>query len=433
MKQGKALARSRTQVVWVGVLLLAVGVGGFFLWAATVTLAQGVVASGTVVVEGKRRSIQHLEGGIVKAIHVRDGDRVETGQLLLELEDTRARAAYRLLRMRLLHTLAEMERLEAERDDGEAPRFMLQGDFSNRERQQVMRLQQSLFEARKAQFEGQSEILQQRSKQLQRKIAGLEGQLKSLNRQQELVVDELGSSRKLFEKKLIERPQILKLEKEKSALEGESGGVEADIAATRVAIGEAELEILQLTNNRQKEIAEALLLARERMLEYVEKIAAARDVLQRTRIHAPEEGVVIDLVANTVGGVVAAGVAVLDLVPSGERLMVEARIQPAEVNYIFPGIKSRVRLLAFKQRTAPQLWGEVAFVSADALEDERGGQRYYLARIVVPQQQLERLHQGAEIVPGMPVEVLIDAGERTAMEYWLEPVRDVIRRGMREQ
>jgi len=414
-------------------LLLLFGVSVFFYWAFTVPLAQGVVASGSVVVDGKRKTVQHLEGGIIQAIHVKDGDRVVSGQLLIELESTRSRAEFALLQVRWLHTQAKIGRLQAERDGEEQFQFAIQGGFSSVDSAETINLQQSLFDARKQQFEGRTELLQQRIKQLQRKVAGLEVESESLLKQQGLVQEELDRSWLLHQKKLLELPQILKLEKELSVLEGEYGRIDAEIAAARIAMGEAELEILQLANDRRKEIAEELLSARELLLELDEQLAAARDVLRRTKITAPESGVVLDLEANTVGGVVAPGMSILDLVPDRDRLMIEARVQPADVDHVHRGMQSRVRLLAFKQRTTPILWGVIDFVSADALLDEQSNQSYYLARIVVSRQQFDRLPEGAEVVPGMPVEVLVDAGERTAMEYWLDPIEDVVRRGMREQ
>lgn len=413
-----------TVIIRTGLLLLLIGFGGFLYWSLTMPLAKGVVATGSIIVDGKRKTIQHLEGGIIAAIYVKDGDRVERGQLLLELDSTHARAQRDLLEVRLQHTQALTERLHAERSAQVEIRFSQNNSASE--------LQRSLFQARMAQKQGQVSLLLQRMEQLKRKVSGLEAQSFSLLKQQSLVIKELERSEGLFQKQLLDLPQMLRLQKEESQINGEYGHIQSEIAATEVAIGEAELEILQLEHVRQQEVAEQLLQSEERLLELNEQLATAEDVLERIKIYAPQNGVVLDLSAHTIGGVIAPGSAILELVPESDRLVLEARVQPADIDHVVVGMTARIRLSALKQRSTPMLKGQVEFVSADALMDEGTRQSYYLAQIVIAEDERSRLGV-QQVIPGMPVEVLVDAGKRTAMEYLLDPLEDVVVRGMREE
>ena len=425
---------SRDLALRVGIIVIVVALGGFLAWASLVPLTEGVVATGSVVVDTAHKTVQHLEGGIVEKLYVEEGSEVEAGDILIELSGTQARAELELLKNRYYARLAEINRLNAERllhdkvtfsqellDKSEEPRVA-----------DILAVQQDLFEVRRRQYQGQIEILERRIDQLEEKIHGLEASRKARLREQTLIERDLKSLNALYEKQLVDEGMLIARQREYEQGMGRAASIAAEVAAGRVAIGETRQQIIQLEHALRTEVSDRITKAQQELFETRERMAAVRDVLQRTRIVAPQDGKVIKLTAHTLGGVIAPGSPIMNIVPSEDRLMVEGRVRPTDVDNVSPGQAARLRFSAFRWRTTPQVQGRVERISPDTLQDPAAPEPYYLARILVPEEELAKLGE-VQIGPGMPVEILFTGEERTAMDYLLEPLTDVLNKALVEE
>ncbi|WP_421708797.1 HlyD family type I secretion periplasmic adaptor subunit [Algihabitans sp.] len=424
---------SARKTILTGLCVGAVTFGGLGTWAATADLASAVVAQGTLVVEGDRKLVQHPEGGVVAQLFVKDGDSVNAGQLLLSLDATQVRASLGVLRANLDATLAERARLVAERED--KTEIIFPEELLTRQSeagvQETVTGQNRLFEARTAAFDGRVEVLRQRIAQLNEEITGIEAQQRSKARQATLIGEELAGLEALFAKGLTEKPRILALRRDQARLEGERGEHLAAIARAKKAIGETELEILQSTLQRQEETSTSLREVQTRVLDLSERIAAAQDRVDKIELRAPAAGVVVNLAITTEGAVLQAGETLLEIVPHDTRLLVEAKLRPDDVDSVSVGQPARLRMTALVQRTTPTLRGRLIYVSADRLEEQRSGEPYFRALVALEAGEAERL-EGQPILPGMPAEVMVETGERTALEYLVQPISDTLRKAWRE-
>ncbi len=416
-----------------GLLVVILGFGSFLAWTLYAPLAKGVVASGQVVVADKRKTIQHLEGGIIAAIHITEGQEVKAGQLLIELDDTRVKAERDLLQTRYFHSLAMLNRLDAERLAQDKVEFS--EELLTREQDpsvnKILVSQINSFDARQTEISGQIDLLNQKIKQLEQKIKGLNAQKRSLAEQVRLVQQELKRTQAMYEKKLVELPRLIKQKKELVQIQGNISQIATEVTTTEVAINETRLELLQIKKNRAQEVSEQILEVQTQVLELKEKLITAEDKLTRTKIVAPQAGTILGLSTHTIGGVIPSAKAILEIVPPSERLLVEVKLKPIDIDNVMPNMMARVRFTAFKRKLTPTIAGKVEYISADALFDEAVQQNYYLARISIEPTEVAKLPD-QDITPGMPVDVLIEAGERTAMEYLLAPLEEVIRKGMKE-
>jgi HlyD family type I secretion membrane fusion protein len=420
-------------VVRFGLIAVIVGFGGFLAWAVFAPLTEGVIAQGTVTVDGKRKTIQHLEGGIVRAIYVKEGEQVKRGDVLVALDQTQIGAQKDLLLARYWAQLASLDRLQAERMNARDVVYSpeLISDDDNARIMNLLEIQNSLFKARNDQLQGQTAILEQRVAQLERQVTGLQSERSAREQEISYITEELTRVEELHGQGLIGLPRLLEQKKALSKAEGAVGSIDAQIAAARVESGQAKLEILQLDLERKQEVAESILEAQELLFELREQLASTEDVLSRTMVKAPQSGTVLGLNVWTVGGVIPPGAALLEIVPDNRELVVEARVGLTDIDNVVEGLPARTRLLALKSRTTPDLNGTVENVSADALVDEATQESYYVARIAIPEEELALVGDD-NIIPGMPVEVMIEAGQRTAMEYLTDPITDVVRRSMTE-
>ncbi len=432
--QDQKLAPTETRrVVLAGLAVICLTFGGFFGWAAYAELSSAVIASGTVMVDSNRKAIQHVEGGIVKDILVRNGDAVRGGALLLRLDETRAKASLAILQSKLDQALAAEARLLAERDRAEAivyPAALL----GRREEPQlagILRGQDSLFQARLATLAGETEIYEQRIAQVGEQISGYRAQQKSKSTQIDLINEELTGLKTLLAKGFAEKPKVLTLEREAARLGGERGELVADVAAAKTSISEARLQILQLEKDFRERVEQELREVRAEVFDLSERVAASQFVLDHLEVRAPEDGVVVGLQVYASGQVVKAGQTILELVPVDDQLIVEAKIRPFDIDNLTPGQDADVLFTAFPQRTTPRLSGSVVYISADRFEDERSGEAYYLARVFVSDGEAARLGEH-KLSPGMPADVMIKTGERTALDYLIQPLRDSIMRAWRE-
>lgn len=422
--------------IWitVGVIMIVSTFGVFGTWAALASLTSAALAPGVIAVDSNWRTLQHLEGGIVAELMVRDGDVVEEGTVLLRLDPTRSDATLSIIDSQLVLALATEARLVAERDGAEE--VALPAELTERAQQAevatIVAGQQLLFRARKDSMEGQTNILRQRIDQLQQEIQGLQVQQDATRQQYDLIQEELSGLRELFEQGYVPRTRILALERESEQLRGARGEDLAAIARARSQIGETELQILQLERNFREQVVTELRDVQASVFDLRERRVAAADERRRIDVVAPVTGQVINLAVHTVGGVVRPGEAILSIVPVDDRLVIDARVKPDDRERVAAGQPAQVRLSGLSQRSTPVLLGEVLTISADRLTDNQTGEAFYQARVVIPEDQLDRLDSSVSLVAGMPADVMIETGERTALGYLLAPITDSLRTAFRD-
>lgn len=416
-----------------GLVLIAAFFVGFGAWAAIAPLASAAIAVGAVSVESSRKSVQHLEGGIVAEIHVRDGSIVAKGAPLVRLDDTRSRANLDILESRLWNAMALAARLAAERDQEDELQL---GDELNEhlDEPQVERIvdsQREIFASRQRLLKNRISILEQRIQRLKEQVAGLVSQRRSANEQIRYIAEEIASVRKMVERGHEPRPRLLALMRQRAEIEGNKGEYSALIAKAREELAEIELQIVNLQNDRFNEVLESHDQAWRTLSDLRERVLAARDVVERTVIRAPRGGVVVGLDIHTVGGVVRGGVPLMEIVPVDDNLIVEARLDPNDIDVVRVGQRAEVTLSAYNQRKVEPLDGEVAHISADRYLDERTQIAYYLAKVRLDDEEVARLEE-VELHPGMAASVMILTGEATFLDYLLSPIIDSVRKAFRE-
>jgi HlyD family type I secretion membrane fusion protein len=409
------------------------GVGGVFGWGAFAMIDSAVVAPGTLMVEGNRRNVQHLEGGIVGEVLVRDGVIVAPGQPLIRLDDTRVRAGLNVVLDETDRLRARIAVLTAEREEAPTPAFPPELVTRRTEPKvaEIMAVQGDEFIARRAALQGQIEILTQRALQLQKQIDGLNVRIESNDRQLALVRQEILGVEGLVRMGLERLPRLLALQREEARLIGERGEAIENVARTQQAVGEAEMQRAQLLRARQEEIAKELRELQGRLLELREREISANDQLTRLTIDAPEAGMVMDLRYTTRGGVIAPGSQVASIVPQEERLVVEVQITPVDVDTVRIGMPASIRLSHAAARTTPILEGSVERIAPDRMTDQRTGMPYFVARVGFAPEELAK-HEALRLQPGMHAEVLIRRGERSFASYLARPLADRFAKSIRE-
>ncbi|CAN1489353.1 AcrA Membrane-fusion protein [Rhabdaerophilaceae bacterium] len=417
-----------------GTLTIILTFGVIGTWAAVASLDSAVIAGGTISVETNRKTMQHLEGGIVRTISVLEGDAVEKDQLLFTLDDTAARANVVLLSNQMATFKVQEVRLMAERD-GRASIDIPQ-DVQERANEvvvaQTIRDQIHQFEERRRSLNGQISVLQSRVVQLRNEIAGLMLEKSSNEKQVGFISKELIGMRSLLEKNLIPVTRVYAHEREHIRLEGTIGRTTADIAKAEGAISEVALQIQQLSQKFQEDVAANLIEVRTRISDLNGRLNVANDILSRTELRAPRAGVVQNLKVWTLGQVIRSGEALLEIVPTDEPLIVQVQIMPQDVNVVSPGLVAEVRFPSFHARTIPTLFGKVERISRDRLIDEATRQPYFLGLVSVDRTQLPKdINQ--RLSAGMPAELIIGTGERTVLQYLVQPLTNSLRKVGREQ
>lgn len=418
----------------VGVAIIVSSFGIAIVWSSLAPLASAVIAQGVVKVDTSRKKIQHLAGGTVLEIRARDGVQVKAGDVLVKLDPTRADASHGVLRAGLDAALAQQSRLVAERD-GHAQVTYPADLLRRRQDPQVMELiksQNSLFEARKTSLRGQVEILGKQIAALNNKIEGLGGQqLAKEDQLRSLRLDVAGFA-DLAAQGMLEKTRVRNTERDVARLDGERAEHIADIAQAKTVISEKELEKFQVQKRFREEVIEELRKVQNEMNDYTERIGAARHELEQTEIRAPVDGTVVETKTHTTGGVVGPGEVLMEIVPTHDRLIIEAKARPEDIDRLRLGLPAGVKLSAFDQRSIPELEGQVSYVSADIIEDAKTGVAYFLVKIEVPESELKRL-KGRSIQPGMMADVFIRTGERTFLGYLLDPLVQSFNKAWREE
>ncbi len=422
-------------IVRTGLIILFVFLGGFLLWATFFPLESGTVANGNIVIESNRKTIQHLEGGIVSEIFVREGEKVHKGEKLIQLDQAQTIANLRLLKNQTNLLLAREAALKASRDHLDHvtyPKRLV--DIANNndpEIQEIISDANRLFQSRKNTLEDGVATLKNKLDQLKNEIESLKAQVKSSEDQLALIKEELHSWETL-NSNYVDKPKVLALKREATKLEGDRNEQLALIARAEQRMTEAELNVTNFIDTKENEVLKQLEETDYNLVTNLEKESAAEDVVNRSLITSPQEGIVLNLKVHTIGGVIAPREPLMDIVPEQEKLIIEAKINPINIAVVRPGLLAKVKLSAYKQRTTPSLNGMVDSVSADTFKDERTNETYYLARISVDIKELSRLPE-VTLQPGMPVQVLIIVDKKTPMDYFLKPIIDSFHRAFREQ
>ena len=414
----------------IGLGLLTLVFGVFGLWAATAPLDGAAFGAGTVTVKSYKKIVQHLEGGIVADIFVRNGDLVQAGDPLLVLDDTQSVAQLEIANSQLIALLAREARLIAERDDLTQvtyPRSLNSAD--SRVRAEIA-AQNEIFEARKTANDGRIRILEQRIEQLRSQITGMQAQQETKESLAESFQEELQDTRSLLDQGFSDKSLLRQAERNFASYSGEAAELSARIASTEVQVGETRLEVLQQESEFQNEVVSELGEVQTSLQDVNERVVALQDIVSRTTVAAPDTGVVNGMQVHTIGGVIGPGVPIAEIVPESDELIVEASVNPIDIDRVSEGQEARIRFSTFGSR-APTIFGTLMSLSADAILNETTGASHYLARVEVNPDSIEELGDLA-LMPGMPTEIYINTGSRTLIQYLFKPLSNAVSRSFNE-
>lgn len=411
---------------------LLIGVGG---WAATAEFSGAVVASGSLVVESEVKKVQHPNGGVIGELLVRDGDRVTAGDVVIRLDETVTQANLSIVSKALEESLARQARLEAERDG--ATQVVFPGELSvaaedSPETAALLNGERRLFDTRNTARAGLKSQYIERIGQVRDQIQAYSDQIVAKDQEGDLIEQELGGVRELYRKQLVPLTRVNALERDAARIAGEKGTLTSAVAQSKGKITETELQILQIDQDLRTEVGKELAEVRAKIAELVERKVAAEDQLKRVEIRAPQSGTVHQLAVHTIGGVVSPGETLMLIVPAADRLTVQARVRPQDIEQVHSGQGAALRFSALNHRTTPEIEGEVSRISPDLTTDKRTGQDFYTIRINIGEHELERLDD-VKLGPGMPVEVFMRTQQRTVLTYFIKPLSDQIARAFRER
>jgi epimerase transport system membrane fusion protein len=423
-----------------GLALVLIVFGGFGAWASLAPLQSAALAPGVITVEHYRKTVQHLEGGIIRTLAVHDGDSVHQDQVIATLDDTQSRAQLEVSRGQLYLRIAQEARLAAQRDRLPIVRYpqALLAHQNDPRVQEAIRLQDQTFKVRQAATDGEHAVYRRQIEQLRAKIKGLQAQKHSKDRLVESYRGDVNDFRSLLKEGFTEKQKVEELDRALAQNEGQRGALLSDIAASELQIAEIELKILQLQKDLQRDVAKELSEVQTELFSLREKVQALERTLDRTVIKAPVSGMVLGLAVHTIGAVIQPGGRLLDIVPQDQKLIIEAQVNPIDIDRVTVGQLAEVRFSAFKTRDLPMIKGTLISLSADRIvtankENTGGDTAYYLARVEVSPSGLQALRDAnLELVPGMPTEVLIQTGARTLVQYLMKPLTNTFKRALIE-
>ena len=414
-----------------GVLLFVALFGFGGIWASSAPIDGAALAPGQVMVRTYSKVVQHLEGGIINDIFVENGESIEQGEPILNLDSTQSLAALEISNSEFIALRALELRLIAERDVDEAlgysGEFLSLGDRAEEE----TKAQIEIFEARRSAFEGSIEVLEQRIEQLGSQIVGLKALKDSKDELAKSFQEELEDIRVLLDQGFADKNRLRALERNVATFKGEAAELLANISSTEVQIGETQLQIIQQEREFQNSVVTELSGVQTNVSAVAERVIALEDIVSRTVVRAPESGIVNGLQVHTIGGVITPGMRIVDIVPQEEDLIIEASVAPVDIDRVKVGQQATIRFSSFAMGTVPTLYGEVINISADSILNESTLNPYYLARVEVTPDSLDSLSD-LVLMPGMPAEVYIATGERTFFEYLMKPFSNAVARGFRE-
>ena len=415
----------------VGYVMLLVTFSLFGGWAALAPLDSSALAPGVVTVKSYRKTVQHLEGGIVRELRVHDGDLVKTGDVLLVLDNTQARSDMETTRSQLIAALQLQARLEAERDALPEPVAVPTLDLADPRVQEARDSEARIFQTRRTSLLGEIGLQETTIGQIEEQVRGFKAIIASKQMLAASYQEEIVDLRALLAEGYVDKQRLREQERSLARLQTEIAESQSEIAQARIHVDEAKLKILQLKKAFASEVAGLLGDARTKVYELRERLATLQDRDQRTDILAPESGMVMGMTVHTLGAVVSPGTALLDIVPANEELIVEAQVSPMDIDRIALGKLADIRFSAFKSSTTPVIEGRLVQISADRLINKDTGAAYYLARVALTDKGRQTLGN-LTLVPGMPVEVLVNTGARTLLQYLIQPASNVFARSLIE-
>lgn len=419
--------------LFAGLATCAFLVGVVGALAATISISGAVIAHGLLAVSSNVKRIQHPTGGVISEIAIKEGSKVEVGDLLIKLDPTVTQANLAIVANSLDEYWVRLSRLEAERDGVSTIRLPVA--FKDRESdpevQRLMQEENTVFELRANSRSGLKKQLRERITQLGQEVQGQEEQQAAKRREMDLIKKELDAVKTLWDQKLVSVQRVAALEREEARLDGEYGARTAAIAQAKGKVAEIELQIIQIDEDLRSDVAKEISDLQAKISEASERKTAAEDQLRRIEIRSPQAGVVHELVVHTIGGVIAPGETVMQIVPTEDDLAVEARIMPQDIDQVHKGQEAIIRLSAFSQQTTPELKGKLEQLAVDLTVDKQTGGAFYLARLSIPREELARLEK-LSLTAGMPAEVFFETGDRTMLSYIVKPLRDQIDRAFRE-
>jgi HlyD family type I secretion membrane fusion protein len=425
--------RMRRPIV-LGMLVVVVLVFGALLWASLAPIAGAAVASGTVRVENNSKTLRHREGGVIRKIYVREGQKVRAGQVLIQFDRVQSQASVDIYRSAYDTALANIARFQAEADNAAQIHFPqeLLDRQSDPQVQALLDSQRMLFQTRMALYRSEATVLAGQARQLVTQIGGLRAQAAAADAQSGLVDEELTGVSELEKQGYAPRSRLLALQRSAAGIKGQRGSITSDIARARQSIGEIQLQIAQLNDKRQTDAAQGLSEAQAKLTDAAPKLRQTASSLQETVVRAPVDGYVFNLTQYTEGGVAQPGEMLMQIVPANVPLLISAQIHPMNISDVRVGMPARVTLTAYNPRTTPQVDGTVTLVGADAKIDEVTKRPYYEALIKVNPEELAQAGPNVRLTPGMPVSVAVVTSSRTVMDYLLGPLVDAMRVSMRE-
>ena len=416
----------------VGFWIVFLTFGVFGSWAAFAPLDSAAYAPGVVTVQSYRKTVEHLEGGIVKDVLAHDGDIVKRGDPIVILDDSQLKAEYETTYSQLIASKAMEARLRAERDDLSTIDFSSLLPASTPRGQEARDSETQVFNARRGARLGEVAVLKERIGQLNQQIKGTEAMIGTKQNLGRSYTGEIGELDELLAQGFVDKQRLLEQQRKLDMLKSEMADHRSSITKTRLQINETELQMLQINKDFNSDVVKQLAEVQTKAYDLQERTTALRDRLSRVVIRAPEDGMVIDMKVHTIGGVIRPGAPIMDIVPSISRLIVEAHVPPVDIDRIGVGKLADMRFSAFSAATTPVIEGEVIQVSADRMTEERTGQPYYLARVQVTEAGQHKLGD-RKLLPGMPADVLIKTGTRTMLQYILQPARNAISQSMIEE
>lgn len=419
------------RVRFVGMLVVLVTFGLFGSWAAFAPLDSAAMAPGVVTVQTYRKTIQHLEGGIVRDLLVRDGDIVKTGDPLIVLDETQVRAEFEMTKSQLIASQAMEARLLAERDDLPGVDFSGMIELDSPRAREARDGETQVFNARRGSRLGEIAVLEKRIGQLHEQINGLKAMIGTKGSLDKSYRKEIRELNELLAEGFVDKQRLIEQERNLDKLKSEVADHQSEITKTRLQISETELQILQLNKDFNSEVVNQLAEVQTRIFDLQEKMSALEDRLSRAVIRAPVDGMILGMTVHTIGGVVSPATPLLDIVPSVSDLIIEAQVSPMDIDRVDIGKSADVRFSAFNSATTPVIKGVVTQVSADRLMNQETGMPYYLARISLTEEGA-RMLGALKLLPGMPAEVLINTGERTMLQYLLQPAKNLVAKSMIE-
>jgi len=413
-------------------IIIGLFFGIFLGWATVAQMESAAIASGNVKVSSSRKEIQHLEGGIVQDIKVRDGDFVTAGDILVVLDETQRRAALQLYHTRWLDLVAREARLIAERDglnDIVFPAILMNTVQSTDTTRDVVAVQRETFKNRQESLAGQQAMVRQQILQAREEISGLKEHVEATNVELSIVREDIENVSALLKQGYAQKPRLQELKRDATSIQSDLAKSKSRMAALSRKIAELNLQEIALETKFREQTLHALQDTQAQLADASEQTRAAADTLSRTHVVAPISGTIVNNRLHTVGGVIAPGATLMEIVPSNDRFVIEARINPLDIDVVREGLEARVHFLALSQRNQRPLEGVLDHVSADSLIDEQTGAAYYLAHVVLEDSPG---NGGLVLHPGMQAEVMISTGKRTAMDYFMKPIKDSFRRALTE-